>query len=315
MCGFILTNKFYHEALNFYCQKRGPDATNYLQHEGIHFVHNLLDISGKQRKQPLIEEDIFCLYNGEFYNSPTPYDGDLLLPHYDFSTLDGEFAVTLIDFPKQRLVISTDIFGTKPLWYAIEPPFFGVSSYKSPLLGLEFVSPKKLPANTTLSFSLQTLELLSKKTVHQFDLKQDKTHFEDWTNAFEQALIKRCQSAPKRFIGLSSGYDSGAIACGLNKLNLPFQAYTILGKETEEIVRARKERHKSTLLSPKIPSVIETLNESCETYEYKIRLLDGKDYTRPLSKIKEPLDSPPSVKRLESKINASISLAKELMKS
>ena len=43
------------------------------------------------------------------------------------------------------------------------------------------------------------------------------------------------------FIGLSSGYDSGAIACALMNQNVKFSSYSIIGSEKEDTIRKRIE--------------------------------------------------------------------------
>jgi asparagine synthetase B (glutamine-hydrolysing) len=282
MCGFILTNKFYHESLNYFCQKRGPNHTSHLVHEGIHFIHNLLDISSYKHCQPLIKNETFCLYNGEIYNPSNSYDGHSIPFNGDFSQIDGEFAVVLVNFPNDTLIITTDIFGTKPLWYAIEKPYFGISSYESPLLGLGFVNPIKLKANTTLEFTLSSLEFKTQKRVHTFSLNQTKASYDDWCNAFERSIIKRSKSSPKIFLGLSSGYDSGAIACALKKTKTPFHPYTILGKENKQIILQRKEKHNLTIITPNLPQIKTFLKKECESYRYKITLPSKETVTQHL---------------------------------
>jgi glycosyltransferase involved in cell wall biosynthesis len=54
--------------------------------------------------------------------------------------LDGEFAICLIDFAQNKIVIATDTFACKPVWYEFVNGQFGVASYQSQLLGLGFVN-------------------------------------------------------------------------------------------------------------------------------------------------------------------------------
>jgi asparagine synthetase B (glutamine-hydrolysing) len=83
---------------------------------------------------------------------------------------------------------------------------------------------------------------LLKQTVYDFDLKQHKTTFDDWNKAFENSILKRTNEIKhKIFIGLSGGYDSGLISCVLNKLNIDYTAYSILGSEDLNLI---KNRHK-----------------------------------------------------------------------
>ena len=109
MCSFTVTNKDIDlNITNFFSQKRGPDYTNIKKINNISFLHNLLYITGEKTIQPLIDNDIVCLLNGEIYNYKKfgnyKSDGECLIPLYkefglDFAKkLDGEFAICLIDF-------------------------------------------------------------------------------------------------------------------------------------------------------------------------------------------------------------------------
>jgi len=88
--------------------------------------------------------------------------------------------------------------------------------------------------------------LISKKTVFDFDVSnQHKTNCDDFIKAFEQSIYKRSRGIRERiFLGLSSGYDSGAIANELTKQNVAFKAYTIMGRENKEVL---EDRHKLLL--------------------------------------------------------------------
>eukprot|EP00965_Chrysotila_dentata_P231559 6198434-Pleurochrysis_carterae.AAC.1 len=120
---------------NWYNRFRGPDATHSIMAHGWSFVHNLLSMTGAFTLQPFVSSDgmVVCLFNGEIYNYRTlakhlvgdeeafSSDGQALLPAYmrwgaDMVThLQGEFAVVVLDFAQQTILISTDVFSTKPL--------------------------------------------------------------------------------------------------------------------------------------------------------------------------------------------------------
>jgi hypothetical protein len=52
------------------------------------------------------------------------------------------------------------------------------------------------------------------------------TSFDDWTAAFSSAIRKRASNCRERiFIGLSSGYDSGAIACELDRQQIRYKSF------------------------------------------------------------------------------------------
>jgi asparagine synthase (glutamine-hydrolysing) len=259
MCSFIFTNKNIGD-LNFVNQLtrlRGPDHTSQV-HKGVFtFVHNLLSITGAFTPQPTISADnqIFCLFNGEIYNYREfgGFDNDslCLIPLYEahgpdfIRRLDGEFAIVLADFRQGLLIVTTDVFGTKPLWVAREGKYTGAATYRSPLQRLGFSRIQKVAANTSILMDLESFEIKKQKTVFDFDISnQEKMHFDDWNRAFAGAIHKRAvmNVREKIFIGLSSGYDSGAIACELSRQKVPFKAYSVLGREDRDVLAARYAR-------------------------------------------------------------------------
>ena len=140
MCSFTVTNLDVDlNETNFFSQKRGPDLTSIEKINGISFLHNLLHITGEITPQPFIEDDIVCLYNGEIYNfkefGDYDSDGKCLIPLYKeygnkfVKMLDGEFAIVLFDFSNGKVIISSDVFRTKPLFYSIDNGNFGFSTF------------------------------------------------------------------------------------------------------------------------------------------------------------------------------------------
>lgn len=256
MCSFIVTNRKPRnlEAANRHNARRGPDATTVKESEGWTIVHNLLSITGARTEQPFMSQDGIrvCVFNGEIYNWRTidaeaSSDGHTLLPLYEAlgptftQRLDGEFAIALLDHEKKLLVLSTDVFATKPLWLAIEGQEIGVASYESALLGLGFSAPAKVPANTTLVLDLTSQKELSRHSVFDFDpAHQNKGTVDDFLTAFSESIKKRAfGTREKVFIGLSSGYDSGAIASELVAQNIAFHAYSIRGQENQDVLEKR----------------------------------------------------------------------------
>jgi len=72
----------------------------------------------------------------------------------------------------------------------------------------------------------------------KFDFdNQHKDTYDDWLKVFENAVKKR--TIDGCFIGLSSGYDSGAITKELTKLGTKFKAYVIYNHEHKEVLDER----------------------------------------------------------------------------
>ncbi len=229
MCGILV---YKHSGNNFFIQKRGQDFTNKVNRHGFTFIHNLLHVTGELTPQPYEEDGIIVLYNGEIYNHKfKKSDGENLIPLYkkygsDFPKyLDGEWAIALYDFNNKLALFVTDLFATKPLWRnGLE-----CASYESGVGG------KKIPANTIEIVHFDGQE--ESKKIHQWDLRQYKDTYDDWIMAFEKAVRKRAVNGC--FIGLSSGYDSGAIACELLKQKVDFKSYIIQGREDSEVLKQR----------------------------------------------------------------------------
>ena len=263
MCSFIFSVKsnVSSEILkkaNFYPKFRGPDNTNTYQTNGLLFLHNLLSITGDFTIQPFIDEEIICLYNGEIYNyekeEEYKSDGESLIPLYkkysfDFvKKLDGEFAIVLVDFKKRQVLFSTDTFKTKPIFYAEGSENLGCASYKAALSELGHNNIKKMDPNTAKIFDLDSMKEIDTWNIHKFDLNQHKNTFTDWHEAFSNSIEKRTRNLREKiFIGLSSGYDSGAIACELLKQKVPFKSYTVMGTEDRGVVEGRKKWFKENV--------------------------------------------------------------------
>jgi asparagine synthetase B (glutamine-hydrolysing) len=239
--------------------------------------------------QPLIKDDVVTVFNGEIYNYKSfgnyNSDGECIIDLYNqygdnfVSRLDGEFAICLIDFKNQKLIIANDVFACKPLWYEFKGKEFCVGSYNSQLTGLGFAQGKKLKANTTEVYNLKTLSLTNRLENVKFDIRQHKTSFDDWLLAFSNSIKKRTANTNKgMFVGMSSGYDSGAIACELEKQNIDFKAYSITNNENNEILDARLK-----LISNKEPFSMtpiefekwkQELRNNCEDFYYQDQFFD-----------------------------------------
>jgi asparagine synthetase B (glutamine-hydrolysing) len=265
MCGILFTTKKL-DNLNMdhvlqFLKNRGPDCASVKYIKNYTFIHTLLSMTGPPTEQPFYskDENIICIFNGEIYNFEEfgnyQSDGECLVPLYEkygvdfINKLDGEFAIVLVDFTKKILVFSTDIFGTRPLWIGFDQNDFGISTYKSCLDRIGINNNYQVLSNKTCILDLNTIKITSELRVHTFDLKQHKTTFDDWNKAFAESIHKRTKYAKCGvFIGMSGGYDSGAIACELTKQNIDFSAYSISNVEDKTVMAQRKELVKNAHL-------------------------------------------------------------------
>jgi len=229
MCSFLIYNfpvlQEILEKINTFLQLRGPDKTNVHTQGDYTFVHNLLHLTGEIVSQPFVQGQVVALFDGGIYNykefdSEYKSDGECLIPLYKkygsafTSHLHGEFAVVLFDFEKKLFILSSDIFRTKPLYYAINGKRFGVASWPLPLKQLQLTNIKRIGINEVLMFDMTTFKQIKKDTVNSFDLRQYKTSYDDLLKAIEHSIKIRSESSHLTpFVTLSSGYDSGTIAC------------------------------------------------------------------------------------------------------
>lgn len=289
MCSIGVTNKIGLGQTNRFAQRRGPDHTNIQIINNVEFLHNLLHLTGKFTPQPFLKNDIVAVFNGEIYNylSFGNYntDGEILIDLYEqygpefIKLLDGEFAISIIDFKKGLVIISTDTFACKPLWYEFTSEHFGIASYKSQLIGLNFNNPKKLYANSTLVYDLNSLTIKYEFQNTNFDIKQYKLTYDDWFLAFANSIKKRTENTQYGiFLGLSSGYDSGAITCELIKQNKEFKTYTITGPENMNIINQRINKisqYELINFTKKEYNDIQTdLNANCEDFIYNDKFMN-----------------------------------------
>ena len=229
MCGIIISDLVIPKNASKFVEKRGPDDTNEISYKDINFVHFLLHLTGKKTLQPLIDNNIVCIFNGEIYNykeilPDANSDVESIIHIYKekgvegLRELDGEFAIVIFDFNRNEIILSSDIFHTKPLFYRIDEHIV-ISSYESACQIINKNTYKSIQPNEILVFDLFNRELKKKLVFYDFDLEQKKNNYEDYINAFEKAVLKRYPEHCKPLVTLSSGLDSGAIACCLNKYN------------------------------------------------------------------------------------------------
>ena len=248
---------------NKYMKRRGPDATKVLKvGEDLIIMHNLLYISGTTPvTQPISDKDnsVFAVFNGEVYNyrdvAPQAHsDSESIIPFYEkygadmASFMDGEFAFTLYDTKKDQIIVSSDVFMTKPLYVAFTEGGneFAVASYASALHALGFNNVEMFRPNKTLVIDVSNMSCIRTVRViephHPFDLKQYKTDTSDWEAAFLKAVKKRAEHGNtdnSLFVTLSSGYDSGAIALALNTLGLKYATFSSFKGENAQVLSDR----------------------------------------------------------------------------
>eukprot|EP00929_Paragymnodinium_shiwhaense_P076970 TRINITY_DN39612_c0_g1_i1.p1 TRINITY_DN39612_c0_g1~~TRINITY_DN39612_c0_g1_i1.p1 ORF type:complete len:526 (+),score=59.52 TRINITY_DN39612_c0_g1_i1:129-1706(+) len=262
--------------------------------------------------------EIAAMLSLESQNTDLLSDGVILLPAYDrwgdqfVRHLDGEFALVVVDIAQDLVLLANDPFGTKPLWYAMwrepgsEKVRFAAATYQSSLihLGAPVQAHRLLEPNSALVVSnfrglrrhslVADLPIQEKRfAVHEWDLRQHKDHTLDWQEAFFRAVELRARDARhKMFVGMSSGYDSGAVMLAMVKLQYEFLAYSLRAKEHMGLVDSRisycMERSVNSLIEAvKIQPTVEAFEEErawlerhAEPFRSKIYKRGGADLTK-----------------------------------
>eukprot|EP00756_Hemistasia_phaeocysticola_P049697 Hpha_TRINITY_DN2423_c0_g1::TRINITY_DN2423_c0_g1_i1::g.24703::m.24703/K01953/asnB, ASNS; asparagine synthase (glutamine-hydrolysing) len=319
MCSFIVASFLFSELLvnmtwvNSLNRLRGPDATNTKVVRGWEFLHNLLHMTGERTLQPFTSGngETVALFNGEIYNwkelaaaTGKTYrsDGHAILPLYEKHGRDflkharGEFAVVVVDFSSGEVIVGTDAFMTKPVFTANWTdskgrPRFAVSSYGSSLLrmGAPDATIEAGAPNAVRAYSVQPPhQLVWQREIVQWDLRQFKNSTADWIAAFERSVRRRSTNIIHGvFIGLSSGFDSGAIMLALHRQGVHFHAYTVRASEDSKIVENRAKFCSSTATSVRLNSGSltqehEWLQRHCEPYTYKTAVVWPHGSGRPV---------------------------------
>ena len=297
MCSFLLTSMpvSLSHPCNGELSKRGPDHSSLVRIGDFTGIHNLLSITGEFTEQPLSKDGVFVFFNGEIYNynklGDYRSDGYAILEGYlqagteIFRHLEGEYAILILDTRSNEMIAATDTFGTKPFWFASNGKDFAFASLASAITQLGLPPPMELPPNSFTVFSGRSLKILKREIVTQFDLRQRGASLDDWCRVFDEAVKSRARldrPDEKIFIGLSTGYDSGAIAASLLKTGRQFQAFSIYDKA---LLPKYFERTLAISRSADHDYIRDTRRQSpprieCEPYPYSVFSLQG-DYHEP----------------------------------
>ena len=250
MCGIIVSSLNVPENSYNLIQNRGPDNTSKITYNNIHFIHFLLHLTGEKTLQPIIDNEIICIFNGEIYNYKeilpnAKSDVYSIIEAYKkygnnfVKYLDGEFTIVLFDFKKSLMFICSDIFKTKPLFYNIDNDIV-IASYENVCKSIKQIHYTEIEPNKVMIFDIDKRVLIDSYTIYDFDLIQHKDSYDDFYNALENAILKRYPENLKPLISLSSGNDSGVIACCLNKHNKEALYISFPKNENMDVILERK---------------------------------------------------------------------------
>lgn len=294
MCGYVgFTNNIDNaaevlEKMKDSIRHRGPDAQgSFINEKAAMGFRRLSIIDLKEGDQPLYNEDksLVLTFNGEIYNFKelraqlikdghtfkTNGDSEVLIHGYEqwgqdiVKKLRGMFSFVIYDQNKDEFFGARDMFGIKPLYYAIfDGLFLFGSEIKSFLYhpGFKKELNKKMLEHY-LSFQYSPLEETFFKNVykllpaHSFVYKDGKMtlnrywrpefaakdgSFEDYADKIEEVMKESVQAHKIADVEvgsfLSSGIDSSYIAC-LAKVDKTFTVGFAGGTKYNEISYAK----------------------------------------------------------------------------
>ncbi|MBU4444931.1 asparagine synthase (glutamine-hydrolyzing), partial [bacterium] len=168
ICGVIEKNRDNRELVTRMCdiiRHRGPDSYRVVQHGNVCLGHRRLAIIDLETgDQPIYNEDksLCVVSNGEIYNFPeikeellgkghvfsTKTDTEVLIHCYEewgvdfIARLNGIFAFAILDKNRERLLLTRDHFGIKPLHYYFKDGIFVFGSEQKSILLHENVERK-----------------------------------------------------------------------------------------------------------------------------------------------------------------------------
>lgn len=252
MSGFFISTKLNSEIdkVNHYLKYRGMDRIIQEEIDPFHLLYHIC-LLNKDDEVWYRVDDYIVVFDGTMYSSSNQEHTTIakyileMYKEHDYNLakyMDGEYAFCVVDQKKKCVIFSMDIFGTKPLWFSITGGC-SVASYKSALEGNQDVDIIKAEPNTTYVFDYSK-HILSQYEIYHFDLTQYKDTYEDWSSAFTKAVVKRIDRNGVG-VGLSSGYDSGAIYCELTQHDQRFRSFSYPSRESKDILEQRVTRSKN----------------------------------------------------------------------
>ena len=267
-------DKFKIQIMNSLIEHRGPDS------EGVYFEENIgysvgmgmrrlaiIDVDGGA--QPFFSDDgqIILVFNGEIYNFTelrdelvrkgikfdTNSDTEVILRLYEdsgikaFDRLDGMYAFSILDKKRNRVYLSRDYFGEKPLYYCVKDDSLIWSSELKSLVSQFHAKPeidhralelyfrltyipapytiytgiKKLEANRTLEYNISTGDIAFCKVHQDRSLKRFGGSFSEAKRKTRELLLSSVRSRSKADVPmgafLSGGVDSSIISLCLSE--------------------------------------------------------------------------------------------------
>jgi Asparagine synthase (glutamine-hydrolyzing) len=238
--------------------------------------------------QPKIKNGVSCWFDGEFYTASDvnktlnifPYahhivsDADVLLEAYYtgqiaafLRAIDGYFSAVIYDEPKKKLILISDRFGMRHLYWYSSGNFFSwaseckaflaLPSFKSridPLALKDFLrvgmlcdnrswlkDVSVLPPATILTVDCNTIQSTIRHYWNPQEINPIQGNFDvreyctEWGRLFCAAVLRRCSKNQKTGITLSGGLDSRALLAAMPQFECPIHAFTLGNARCDDV--------------------------------------------------------------------------------
>ena len=281
MCGIagaINYNKYNLEALKSSLFHRGPDEQEVFTKDKIALVHTRLSIQDVSNgHQPFHFKNFSIIFNGEIYNHlelrenlkefsfKTTSDTETLLYLYIkyrekcLTTLDGMFAFSIVDFDSNKIFLSRDRAGKKPLYiYKDEDSLLYASELNAIKAGVEelqinedsiyaylrsgffynkytpYYNVEEIDAGSYYEIDIDTLAISKHKyfDIETFYNSPSTLDFEDAKNRVDELLRKSVKTrllSSDLEVGafLSGGIDSSLIVAIASEYKNNLKTFTV----------------------------------------------------------------------------------------
>lgn len=301
---------------------RGPDqfrmeSVNHFQNcvMGFHRLAIMDDLHGMQPLRLNSMDNLTLCYNGEIYNAPavgtkygfeyeTKSDGEAIMHLYnkggiDFMvrSLDGVFALCILDTERRRIYLARDLYGVRPLFRVLTDD--GVLAFSSEAKGLTEIKMKgdskvePFPPGHYEEYEMDSHGKVSLLKRVQYRCIGDIPDFVTVTatptegdmfasirDYLKAAVKKRMLSHRRIGCMLSGGLDSSLIAALVvecakeERLSYPIQTFSIGMEGSPDIEAARKvathigsEHHEISFTPLEGFEILEKLIYHLETYD------------------------------------------------
>lgn len=291
MCGLYFDSNFNKsnvskENLDALLRHRGPDSMQVYECGNVRLYHSRLAIVGleKESNQPYSYDDFVIVYNGEVFNFielrdelkelgyqfETNSDTEVILKlfhHYGKGfeeKLNGMWSLVIYDKTKNKIYVSRDRYGQKPLFYSFSKDRVLISSEMEPIVNSGIYSPDlesiqsflkegdfdsngltffkgiyEFPVATWAEYDLEKNTLVDIN--RYWDYGSNCESSKSFEQLFEDSVKLRLRSDVESSLLLSGGLDSTAVAAMVNKFqSTGFRAFCYSSEDGDDELKFAK---------------------------------------------------------------------------